>query len=527
MRIPASLALLLALTACGDAPVDPPRGNEGPGAAGADAHGSGASDVPPPPAPAPRDEAWARERPDASIFLAGAQKGKLKPCGCTKPQTGGMQRNAGAMDVARERAPDAFAAVSLGGTMAGNDEDQEATKAALYRAAVRALDYDALLLGVSDLVVDAMAQPLEGGGDVDVPRPPLNVRLRPQHVASATPPTVEFTVGTVPVIAFSLVGQWAADGLIAEGIAEAMVPPASAVQGLQQRPDTLWLVACKVSEDELDAVVAALARMGPAVVVDLDKVRGASTASGHALSGQPLVVSLDDQGKEAGLLDLHVGRDVEGGPTLTASYRAIVLTEVYEDHDLTPSPSRRLVDAFMARYREEVREMGYLTDFPSFATEDARFVGSTACARCHPGIYEDWARTPHGRALRTLREIDYHWDPECVRCHVVGFDRTMGNPLTGAAKWTRAVSGFVDPDRTQHLGGVGCESCHGPGSEHARDPYGARMTEGIHRVSKTIDHCVRCHDPDNSPNFLAEYERYLSEVDHRGVPSDRRTVHVR
>jgi hypothetical protein len=52
---------------------------------------------------------------------------------------------------------------------------------------------------------------------------------------------------------------------------------------------------------------------------------------------------------------------------------------------------------------------------------------------------------------------------------------------------------------------VGCESCHGPGSNHAKAPAKTNIARGVD--PKT---CVGCHDRENSPQF--DYDTYVEKV---------------
>ena len=88
------------------------------------------------------------------------------------------------------------------------------------------------------------------------------------------------------------------------------------------------------------------------------------------------------------------------------------------------------------------------------------FVGSEACAKCHPGEYKLWKESKHSHAMEALekyakRPSNRQFDGDCVVCHSVGFG---------------LVSGHVNDEKTPHLRHVGCENCHGPGSGHAAKP---------------------------------------------------------
>ena len=70
---------------------------------------------------------------------------------------------------------------------------------------------------------------------------------------------------------------------------------------------------------------------------------------------------------------------------------------------MLPSRLRERVASLTQAYREQVRGRGYLAGFDTYpAPGGVGYVGSSRCARCHPGIYEEWLRTAHSGALATL-----------------------------------------------------------------------------------------------------------------------------
>ena len=74
--------------------------------------------------------------------------------------------------------------------------------------------------------------------------------------------------------------------------------------------------------------------------------------------------------------------------------------------------------------------------------------------------------------------------PDCVSCHVVGYGEQ---------------SGFVDIATSKGLESVGCEQCHGPGSEHAQSA-GQKKMGRVGAGSPSVV-CSRCHDFEQSPTF--------------------------
>jgi hypothetical protein len=114
-----------------------------------------------------------------------------------------------------------------------------------------------------------------------------------------------------------------------------------------------------------------------------------------------------------------------------------------------------------------------------------------SCAQCHETAAVFWAKTGHARAYETLVHARKQFSLDCIRCHVTGWQQP---------------GGVCRIDRT-HVGGPGfagrgkgrqdvqCEMCHGPASEHAKDPPGHIAAE------VPVNVCIRCHEAENSPHF--------------------------
>lgn len=120
-------------------------------------------------------------------------------------------------------------------------------------------------------------------------------------------------------------------------------------------------------------------------------------------------------------------------------------------------------------------------------TQDGKFTGMTKCAACHFPQYKDWKSTPHGNAYNILPG-KYKNDAECLACHTT--------PI-------RQVDGHVAVAQSAPMG-VSCESCHGPGDDHARyalsfvgrdrvftDEELKILRSKIQRLA--LDQCIRCH----------------------------------
>jgi hypothetical protein len=134
------------------------------------------------------------------------------------------------------------------------------------------------------------------------------------------------------------------------------------------------------------------------------------------------------------------------------------------------------------------------------------YVGSEACGKCHAADaignqYDKWLRTPHAKAflllgtagaLEIAKKLSIKnpaEDRQCLRCHVTG--------------------GGQDPKLREE--GVGCEACHGPGSDYydygnhadtvnrqggyeTAQKNGMYPVIGIKNIKKREKMCLHCHD---------------------------------
>lgn len=148
---------------------------------------------------------------------------------------------------------------------------------------------------------------------------------------------------------------------------------------------------------------------------------------------------------------------------------------------------------------------------------EATYIGSSKCKKCHLAEHKSWSGNKHGKALETLvpdaapevktkhnldPKKDYSKDPTCLACHTVGFGKTGGYAVHDE-KDEKVAKEMKD------LAGVGCEMCHGAGSEYSKlheeimkskrkykadEMYAAGMTKMDENVCKT------CHN-EKGPTF--------------------------
>jgi hypothetical protein len=135
---------------------------------------------------------------------------------------------------------------------------------------------------------------------------------------------------------------------------------------------------------------------------------------------------------------------------------------------------------------------------PSLGPGDVAYVGSAACSACHQEAYAWWRNHAHGIAYLTLQQRNKEYNLDCVGCHVTGYEEPGGSTVT------------------HNLGGalvnVGCESCHGPGAAHVKNPE-------VPVVRDTPEStCVRCHNEEHSDLFDYQAYRRTLVVPGHGLP---------
>lgn len=124
-----------------------------------------------------------------------------------------------------------------------------------------------------------------------------------------------------------------------------------------------------------------------------------------------------------------------------------------------------------------------------------KYVGSERCSQCHANYHTDWLGTLHSRALETLEAIGQASNSACLGCHTVGFGEE---------------GGFVDRATTNVLAGVGCESCHGPGGDHASNVNIEELRPPID-ISAAV--CAKCHQGAHHPTSEQWAETLHARVD--------------
>lgn len=151
------------------------------------------------------------------------------------------------------------------------------------------------------------------------------------------------------------------------------------------------------------------------------------------------------------------------------------------------------------------------------SVEAPSYVGYEGCAMCHRDQYADWQKSKHAKAFELLKpgirvsakkkadldpDKDYTGSLKCLKCHSTGY---------------RESGGFVNVGETPTRAGVGCEMCHGPGSEY-RKIHKQKHTGFSHEEAGAAGQlygstdtgvCARCHGHEDMPLKPEMDEKYV------------------
>jgi hypothetical protein len=158
------------------------------------------------------------------------------------------------------------------------------------------------------------------------------------------------------------------------------------------------------------------------------------------------------------------------------------------------------------------------------------YIGSSACAECHQGKYEDWSGKHMSHFVRyrndTSESLPGNWHNSPIKGDdvflIIGGKRKMAHVDKNwkvfsyqyhlkKQKWTKR-SGWRNKDYREHCGpchtvglntktkrfveiNVGCEACHGPGRKHSEGPEQKKMNvPGKSSGHNVLFTCRRCHN---------------------------------
>jgi hypothetical protein len=160
----------------------------------------------------------------------------------------------------------------------------------------------------------------------------------------------------------------------------------------------------------------------------------------------------------------------------------------------------------------------------SLAAQEAEFTyeGARACKRCHSKAEEGdqfgkWEQGPHAKTFATLASDeakaaaaeaglgDPQTEAQCLQCHATAF----------------AVLDDIENQKITLEEGVGCESCHGPGSEYKSRSVKQAIAAGeieaasVGLITPTAETCTGCHKAEGNAFFQGfDFDEYWAKIAH-------------
>lgn len=452
------------------------------------------------------------ERPEVVLVVTGEQHGYIEPCGCTglANQKGGLARRYSLLESLRKRGWDVLPIDA--GTQIRRYGIQAEIKFQSTIAGLRQMGYQAVALGPDDL------------------------RLSATLLAGLVVPT-----GDEPPLFFSSSAKLFGD--------DSFIPPVKILEAKGVQIGVAAVVApsraISITGDDVaitpadEAVAAVVDRLEPCrwkvLIVQGTREEAEQLARKHdrfdivvcsGEPGEPLRQPAAIEGSRAKLIltgykAMYAG--VIGLSGEQMQYQRVPLDARFPD---APPMLQLLAD-----YQNTLKIKGLegLGIRPIPHPSGREFVGSAACADCHEEAFAVWKEGidgkggPHAHATETLvhpgerSEIPRHYDPECLSCHVTGWNPQQYYPYE---------TGYLDLEKSKHLTGNGCENCHGPGSQHvaaengdieADDALLEKLRAELRRsLEKAEQQCMECHDLDNSPDFHVRgaFEKYWDQIRH-------------
>ena len=418
-----------------------------------------------------------------TIIFSGEENGYIKPCGCTEGQLGGINRRYLAIDsIKKEKG--LVLPISLG-DIPGTPDRQNEIKMETILNAMEMMEYVVHNIGEKDLAmgynilhyfsqiynITFISSNIKFYDNIDNTIKPYLIKR------------IKINDSEIKIAFLGILSPYLLENDLFN--IEILDPEESLkpiIDRVSKKEEVDFIVLLSHAEKEETLEIAD-------VFPQLDLI-----ITGHELDDPDIYVKKVDHTliTSAGKLGKYIGAitfsNENGKWNILADNKGKLVRKI----SLSPKfnkPSN--IDNLIDIYKDKVREEELVIKRQRISSgHGEEYVGSLMCGSCHIKIYQHWKNTKHSKAFETLKENDDQFDPECIKCHVVGFDYSAG---------------FVSIDKTPDLKSVGCESCHGYGNKHTEDtstPY--------NNVYKT--ECIKCHDPENSPHF--EYNSYWNEIKH-------------
>jgi len=418
-----------------------------------------------------------------NIIFTGEENGYLEPCGCSEKELGGLPKRHSLINLLRKR-DENWIVLSLG-DLPGKVGRQDEIKMETTLKALGLMGYTAHNIGEKDISmgIDLLGY-LSQISSVDfissniVNLNPQILKIKPYVVKEIKIKETTLRVGILGIVSPDLI-----DNAYQEiEVVDPIVSLKPLLSKLSDETDLLILLSHAEIEDSIK-----IAEIYPGFDLIISGHRVDSPSLYLEKVKDTYVIPVGEKGKYLGAITMppEFSRTNEDRPSNSnlPSVEIISLDERFED-----SPEiKMLLKIYQQRLRdEELLKRVFKADLPSNLT----YIGNDDCAVCHNKIFKHWENTSHASAYETLLKVEHEYDPECVECHTTGLNY---------------FTGFVTMESTPGLKGVGCESCHGPGSAH-------KETQSKDYGIVDVDGCIICHEDEHSPGF--QFKDYWQKIIH-------------
>lgn len=416
-----------------------------------------------------------------TIFLTGNMLGKLKPCGCSGGQKGGLDRRPAIFNTV----PADKRLLIDTGALVENKLKQDRIKFLTIIESFDYLKYDIVNLTKQDLDI-AQDYGMLGNSSLNFITPYESF----EDIAPGYQNKLKLDGQDISIVTVSYDPEIASLEYIKE------------IFPKEHDNRSVNILILDVNQDaDFDAIEADISKLG---IVDciISPINSDEPTVRSKRGEKPLICAVGKFGRYISSIVISKNPD----DTLKLSFNDVSLGEEIKKDE-------NLVNLYKI-YQERVKEAGLLENNPRFPLpNDLKYAGSKSCEsiECHSEQfkhqfeYVEWLASDHAKAYQTLVDVGSQYDPECILCHVVGYDDE---------------SGFISLEKTPELINVGCEICHGPGSAHNKNPY-ENKTKPIEDIEKQ---CLQCHTPEHSGDFAGHEEEKIKIIQHWPEPNDVNNV---
>ena len=419
-----------------------------------------------------------------TMIYSGNMDGELEPCGCSEEGNfGGVKRRVTVLDELRKKAPD-LVAISSGGLISAEGSTDQ-IKAKYILKGFTDLKYDAIGMQWKDLsygvhfATDDKLPWVVSNWDQGVLR---EEKVSEEKVSREKIITRQLGDQKVQIKVFSWLDPNSSPLRQMHGEHSLVDANASQINTAIAKADAQGFVTVLLTSLPLEAIKDSF----DLKAVDIVVVRSSYEVFGEPKQdGKTLVLQPGSRGMRIAQLSLDINSK---GDITRWNHKVIPLP--------TSVPDSPRMTVWYDAYNNEVKQ-DYLKRVAirkQMESGVSDFVGEEKCKTCHQSQYKIWSDSQHATAYEDLEAVNKAFDPACIVCHTVGFNKP---------------GGFVDMSLTPDLLNVQCESCHGAAKQHVQSK-GAKPVPNHDWPKEKI--CGQCHVQKHSPSF--SLEKYWPKIAH-------------